>query len=41
MINLRVCVEWKIVIELDDSRVVKFFMDSVLSTGVSEKALTT
>ena len=37
MIDSRVCVEWEIVIEFDYSRVVKFFVDSVLSTGVSEK----
>lgn len=37
MIHLRVCVEWEIVIEFDYSWMVKFFVDSVFSTGVSEK----
>lgn len=36
-INLRVCVKWEIVVEFDYSGMVKFFVDSVFSAGVSEK----
>lgn len=37
--HLRVCVNQEIVIEFDYSRMVKFFVDPVLSTGVSEKMI--
>lgn len=38
-INLRVCVKWEIVVEFDYSGMVKFFVDSVFSAGVSEKKM--
>lgn len=39
MVHLRVCVKWKIVIKFDYSRVVKFFVDCVLSASVPEKTI--